>query len=308
MSRASFAILIGAIFATGAAAQAQTSAQTSTQAGGQASVEASKQGAQASGGASANSGTSAQAGGSSAALANGTALNAELNAPVDSKKAKAGDQVIAHTTEAAKADGKTVIPKGAKLVGHVTQASARAKGDSESALAIQFDKAILKNGQEMPLNVALRAIAAGQGSASAAGSGGPGLDPMADAGAAAAGGSPMSGGSHGAVGGVASTAGAATGSVANTAAGVGRTAGGAANAAGSVAGSANGAVGGLNSAGQLTSNSRGVFGLNGVNLVTDASSATQGSVITSTGKNVHLDGGTRLLLVSQGEASATPNK
>jgi hypothetical protein len=307
MNRASLAILIGASFVTAAAVQAQTSAGTSAQASGQASVETSKQGAQASGGASAASGASAQANGSNASLASGTALTAELSSSVDSKKAKVGDQVVAHTTEAVKSDGKTIVPKGTRLIGHVTQASARAKGDTESAVAIQFDKAILKKGEEMPLNLVIRAIAAGQSNA-AAGSGGPGLDAMGDAGAAAAGGSPMSGGNRGALGGVGSTAGVATGAVANTAAGVGRTATGAANAAGGVAGSANGAAGGLNSAGQLTSSSRGVFGLNGVNLVTDASSATQGSVITSTGKNVHLDSGTRLLLVSQSEASATPNK
>jgi hypothetical protein len=309
MIRTGFAILVGAIFVAGAAAQAQTSAQTSTQASGQASVEANKQGAQASGGASSTSGTSAQAGSNSASLANGTALNAELNSSLDSKKAKTGDQVVARTTEAVKSDGKTIIPKGTKLVGHVTQASAKAKGDSESALAIQFDKAILKNGQEMPLNVAIRALAAGQSNASA-GSPGPDLDAMGNAGAAAAGGSPMSGGTRGAVGGVTSTAGAAAGSVANTAATVDRTAGGAVNAAGSAAGSASSTVGGLNGAGQLTSNSRGVFGLNGLNLVTDASSATQGSVITSAGKNVHLEGGTKMLLISQTAAtpSATPNK
>jgi hypothetical protein len=61
-------------------------------------------------------------------------------------------------------------------------------------------------------------------------------------------------------------------------------------------------VGGLNAAGQLTSNSQGVFGLNGLNLNAAASNATQGSVITSAGKNVHLDSGTRMLLVSQAQA------
>jgi len=38
----------------------------------------------------------------------------------------------------------------------LTQASARAKGESESSLGIVFDKAILKNGQEIPLNVAIQ--------------------------------------------------------------------------------------------------------------------------------------------------------
>src|SRR5437879_9688405 len=55
-------------------------------------------------------------------------------------------------------------------------------------------------------------------------------------------------------------------------------------------------------AGQLTSNSQGVFGLNGLNLSAAGSNATEGSVITSAGKNVHLDGGTRMLLVTQAQA------
>jgi hypothetical protein len=39
-----------------------------------------------------------------------------------------------------------------------------------------------------------------------------------------------------------------------------------------------------------------------LNLHAAGSNATEGSVITSTGKNVHLDGGTRMLLVSQANA------
>jgi hypothetical protein len=122
---------------------------------------------------------------------------------------------------------------------------------------------------------------------------------------ASAAGSGMAGG-RGTLGGVASTAGGAAGTVTNTAANVGGVAGGtvnsAANAGGSIAGASKGAVGGLNAAGQLTSNSQGVFGLNGLNLSAAAANATQGSVITSAGKNVHLDSGTRMLLVSEAQA------
>ena len=113
-------------------------------------------------------------------------------------------------------------------------------------------------------------------------------------------------GGRGALGGVTSTAGGAAGTVTNTAANVGGVAGGtvnsAANAGGNIAGASKGAVGGLNTAGQLTSNSQGVFGLNGLNLNAAGSSATEGSVITSAGKNVHLESGTRMLLVSQAQA------
>ena len=303
MNRTAFAIVVGALFCFGAGAQSQTGAQAGAQSSGQASVEAGKTQAQASGGTSASSSASAQNGQADAALASGTAFNAALSSPIDSKKCKPGDPVNAKTTEAAKSEGKTVIPKGSKLVGHVTQASARSKGESESALGIVFDKAILKNGQEMPLNVTIQALASAENSASVAGSD---LDTMGGAGATAVG-SGVSGG-RGALGGVTSTAGGATGTVTNTAANVGGAAGGAvhstANAAGSVAGSSRGAIGGLNSAGQLTSNSQGVFGLNGLNLNAAASNATQGSVITSPGKNVHLDSGTRMLLVSSAQAGS----
>lgn len=307
MNRTGFALLVGAFLAAGVAAQSQSGAQAGTQASGQTSAQVSKEGAQANASGAAASSVVAQSGQNSAALASGTAFNAALNAPLDSKKAKSGDPVTAHCTERAKSDGKTILPKGTKLVGHVTQASARGKGDAESSLGIVFDKAILKSGQEIPLNVAVQAAAAAQSNVSAAGSD---IDTMGSVGGSAAG-SGMAGG-RGALGGVTSAAGGAVGSVTNTAANVGGAAGGAvnstvgatANAAGSVNGVAGGAAGGLNAAGQLTSNSRGVFGLNGVSLNSAVSNSTQGSVFTSTGKNVHLDSGTKMLLVSQATAGA----
>jgi len=57
-----------------------------------------------------------------ASLATGTGIYAELNGGVDSKKAKAGDAVTLHTTEAVKSSGgRMILPKGTKVVGHVTQ-------------------------------------------------------------------------------------------------------------------------------------------------------------------------------------------
>jgi hypothetical protein len=301
MSRAGMAIVVGTLFWMSAAAQAQTGAQAGAQSSSQTSVQAGQTQAQTSGNASGSTSASAQNGQANGSLATGSAFNAELSSPIDTKKCKPGDAVTARTTEAAKSEGRTVIPKGSRLVGHVTQASARAKGESESSLGIVFDKAILKNGQEIPLNVAIQAIAAAQSSASAAGAD---LDAFGGAGASGAGSG--GGGGRGALSGVTSTAGGAVGAVTNTAANVGGAAGGtlnsAANAGGSIPGASKGAVGGLNAAGQLTSNSQGVFGLNGLNLTAAASNATQGSVITSAGKNVHLDSGTRMLLVSQAQA------
>ena len=317
MKRMGFAFLGIALFAgstlarQGGQAQPQTGAQAGAQSNAQTNAQANKQGAQANANGAAASSAAAQTKQGSAALANGSTFNAALNAPVDSKKCKPGDPVTAHTTEAKKSDdGKTVMPKGTKLMGHVTQASARGNGESESALGIVFDKAILKNGEEIPLNAGIQALASGQSAASAAG---PDLDTFGGAGATAAG-SGRAGGrsSGGALDGVTSTAGAAAGTVTNTAANAGSTAGGALNSTTNVAGNATssvngvagGAAGGLNTVGQLTSNSRGVFGLNGLNLNSAAMNSSQGSVITSAGKNVHLDSGTRMLLVSQAAAGA----
>jgi hypothetical protein len=230
-------------------------------------------------------------------------MNATLSQPVDAKRNKPGDQVTAKTTEAAKSEGKVVIPKGSKLVGHVTECKQRSKEEKESALGIVFDKAILKNGEEIPLNVTVRALAAAQSQAGAASS--IGSDDLS-AGGGAMGSARASGG--GALGGVRSTAGAATGAVTNTAANAGGVASGAVSSTANAAGAARGAAGGLNAAGQLTSSSQGVFGLEGLNLNGAASNSTQGSLITSTSKNVHLDSGTQLLLVSQAQASTRSPK
>ncbi|HKN76486.1 MAG TPA: hypothetical protein VJW94_15000 [Candidatus Acidoferrum sp.] len=212
-------------------------------------------------------------------LPSGTAVNAELNSSVDSKKAKVGDKVEAHTTEEIKFAGKTIVPRGAKLEGHVTEATARSKGDSGSTLAIQFDKAILKKGEEIPLNVAILAIAAPLPNF-AGGSPGTGSDSRGGGSAPTGNGSPM-GTSH------TPTATPATPS----------NPGGAADS-----------TTGPNGAVQLSAKSRGVYGLNDLKLMAVSSSASQATIIVSSGKNVHLDGGTRLLLVVPEQAAAAPSK
>src|SRR5882757_10271296 len=123
MKRLGMAIVVGTLFSMSAAAQSQTGAQTSTQT----SVRAGQTQGEASGKLSAATSASAQNGQANGSLATGAAFNAALSSPIDSKKCKPGDPVNAHTTEAVKSEGKTVIPKGSKLVGHVTQASARAE-------------------------------------------------------------------------------------------------------------------------------------------------------------------------------------
>lgn len=298
MKATSVVILGGMLALSCSAVYAQGGAQASSSASGSTSVQADKSGASASSNNSASS--SAQAGHHSASLSDGTAMNAALSEPVDAKKNKPGDQVTAKTTEATKSDGKVVIPKGSKLVGHVTECKQRSKEEKESALGIVFDKAILKNGEEIPLNATVRALAAAQSAAASS----LGEDDLS-AGGGAVGSARASGG--GALGGLHSTAGGAVGAVSNTAANAGGVAGGTVNSTVNAAGAAHGA-GGLNAAGQLTSNSQGVFGLQGLNLSSAASNNTQGSLITSSSRNVHLDSGTQLLLVSQAQTSTEAPK
>ena len=221
------------------------------------------------------------------ALPSGTALNAQLDSSVDSKKAKVGDKVGAHSTEAVAMEGRTLVPKGAKLEGHVTEATARSKGDHGSSLAIQFDKAIPKKGEEIPLKVLIMAVAPPQ-SVEYGGATGPPSDPMEDRGAAAAGGSPMG----------SSRPQSTTNGIPNHPSSGGAPASG-------------GPTSDRSGSSQLPSTSRGVYGLKDLKLMERNSPAGQSTVITSEGKSVHLDGGTRLLLVAQGASAASapaPNR
>jgi hypothetical protein len=239
----------------------------------------------------------------SSSLSSGTALNAELNHSLDSKKAKPGDVVTAQTTAAVKVDRRVVIPNNTKLVGHVTRASARAKGDADSVLAVQFDRAVLKDGHEMPLQVTLQAMAPDQGTPAVSGDD---LQPLGniEGGAAEAG----AAGNRGTVGGVGSTVGGAASGAAST---VPRTVdpnGTVNSTVGAAKGASGQAAGGLNSSGELKPTSRGVYGLSGITLGTNASSSSEGAVIISAGKSVHLDSGTRLLLVTQATTSASAQR
>lgn len=207
------------------------------------------------------------AGQTEASLAGGTGIYAELNGGIDSKKAKAGDAISLHTTEPVKSnDDRTILPKGTKLVGRITQSAARSKGADESALGMVFDKAILKDGRELPLNVTIQAVGAPV-VFSAGADPSPAPDP-ASSGTTRT--SPM-GGRGGPPSAQPPTGGVGSGS---------RT---------TLEGDSS----------PLGPNSHGVLGLRGLTLTTVPGNNAMVSVLTSDGKNVHLDSGTRFLLVEQ---------
>ncbi len=295
--------LAGLLLAVPVAAQTAGSAQA--QAGASAQAEAKAPKAQA----KAGTNTSAQAGSSSATVAEGTVFEAALAKPIDAGKCKPGDPVEARVTKDVKSEGKTVIPRGSKLLGRVTEAKARSKNESESALGIAFDRARLKDGREVPLQTTIQAVAAAQSAASASA-----MDTQAGAMGSAAGAGSVatsqprpSGGNAGGglVGGVASTASSAVGATTGAAGGVAQGAGGAVGGTVGSAASAGGSAGRGGLVGDLNSSTTGVFGLRDLTLASQATSATQGSLITSPTRNVKLESGTRLLLRTVATASAS---
>jgi len=279
-------------------ASGQASASTQSQTAAQASKPEARASASGSAAAASSASAIAKEGNNSASISNGSKIDSTLATSLDAKRSKPGDEVEARAAEDVKQDGKVVLKKGTRLVGHVTQAQARAKGQTQSQLGIMFDHAILKNGQEVPFNASIQALAAAQTAAAAS----TGADDIVASGSGMASGQGMARSGGGLAGGVASTAGttagAATGSVMNTASSVPATAGGSLN----TVTRSTGAVGGLTSTGRLASNSSGVFGMEGLSIDSAASSATQGSMIVSATKNVHLDSGTQLLLLTTAQA------
>ena len=277
----------------------QTNANANSNTSANANAQSAGRHTNASGSGSANSNGSASVNGNSVntnsnaagSLASGTTIPATLTKPIDARKAKAGDEVAAKTTQDVRSDSGVVIPRGSRLVGHVTDAKAKANGDAESTLGIAFDHAVLRDGQQVPLNASIKALAAASNATSA----GMGDDNFGSTGSSAMGATAApavgGGGRGGLLGGAGNAVGGATSTVGGVANGAGNTAGSVgANAGGAVRGATNGA------AGQLSSQSQGVVGLNGLSLNSAASSATQGSVITSAGKDVKLDSGTQMLL------------
>src|SRR6202790_2557680 len=96
-----------------------------------------------------------------APLCIGTAFNAVLTNELDTRKARPGDAVTAETAEDVTYQRSVVFPKGTKVIGHIVRATSGGRGRAGSALFVQFDKAILKDGEEVILNAGIQALAVG---------------------------------------------------------------------------------------------------------------------------------------------------
>jgi len=313
------------LFCSYAIAEEPASVQGGASTTSNVSIASGANGASATGGATGAAAASAKAADrqANAGLAGGSELNATLTRPVDAKKNKPGDAVTAKVAQDVKSAGRVVIPRGSTLVGHVTEAKPRgssrggdaggnasgngqtsaaasatdgaesATADASSRLGIVFDHALLANGERVPVDATIQALASANAAVSGAANGAANMGGYAGGTGSSAGGSLLGG---------------ATGSVGTVVGSTGPLAGGIGGTARTATTSSAGAVGGLNTAGRLIAGSRGTFGLKGLNLASATSGNAQStSVISSSSRNVRLDSGTQMLLVSgakAGEASS----
>jgi hypothetical protein len=308
MKRILLLLAAGTLCAATAAAQTAVPVQTGVSAQPQTAVQTNNSAAQSpanvsgmsSSTVSPSTATAATAGNNFASLPSGTKIDASLATSLDARWSRPGDDVEVRTEEDIKEDGKVVLKKGTHLVGHVTEAQMRAGKQTQSQLGIVFDRAVLKDGEEVPFSASIQALASAQ----------PATPSGADDSMAAGGGIAAARGSargDGLAGGASSTAGATTtastsataGALINTSTSIPLNAGGTPNAATR----SSGAVGGLTAAGRLAPSSSGVFGLEGLSIDSASTMTAQGTTtIVSTTRNIHLDSGTQLLLRTTGQA------
>jgi hypothetical protein len=259
-----------------------------------------------------------QAGQASAAQA--ASVSAELSKKLDAKDAKVGDEVVAKTTSEARFADGTKLPKGSKLVGHVTDVQAKSHDNHDSHLAFAFDHAVLKDGRELPIQVMTRSIAAPAQVAASTGT-----DDMMGAGGGAGGSGPRAGGGggvgpansaggmvRGATGMAAGASSATAGSLNNATSGIDGTANGMGSTAGSTAnlgpnGTALNNAAGVN--GALSGPDMPVGNLSAVTFntvsataaaspggITGSAGASTATMLTGHGKNVSLDSGSQMSL------------
>ena len=208
-------------------------------------------------------------------------VKTELVSKLDSKSAKEGDAVVVKTRESVQTADGTQIPKGSKLMGHVTKVQPHSSTSQNSELAVSFDQAQLKGGQTVLVRAVIESVSAPEGS------GGQSSDAMAPVGptaGGAAGGGAMAGGARGSAGGAASAPSASAGPATSTTAAPEQSSSGQApsSAAGRV-------VAGSGATAIRTTDIPNVY------LASNAALKDSG-VLFAAKDNVHLDGGTQMVV------------
>lgn len=239
--------------------------------------------------ASASNDTSIAKQGRQVDLASNTALTAQLENSLDAKNAKVGDRVALKTTQAVRQNGETIIPKGARLLGHVTDVQQRTKENSESRIGVAFDR-LQKGALDLPITATIVSITQAQEHATAANSSAD--SDMMSSSSTRTSSSGQRSSNGGLLGGVGNTVGGVVNTTTST---VGNVAGTTTNAVGSTVGTT------TNTAGNLTGSLRGLQ----ISQSTSAS-ADGGSTLSLGTGNLHLESGTTFHLLVSSSTNAGP--
>jgi uncharacterized coiled-coil protein SlyX len=89
-------------------------------------------------------------------------LIAVLTSSLESRSATAGQEFTLRTISDVVVDGQLVIPKGSRVLGHVTEAVTKGKDQPQSELWLVIEKAVRRDGSEVPLQGIIAALAAPQ--------------------------------------------------------------------------------------------------------------------------------------------------
>ena len=183
-------------------------------------------------GASARHSTSVSRDGGRLDVASGTRLTGELQSALDVSRARVGDRVVLKTTEAVKQNGRTVLKKGSRLVGRVTDVRRRARGGADSSVTVLFDT-VQSGSLTSPISLTIDSVSRANARARA---GDEEFGAEAGARTSARGGSSGGGLLGGTVGAVGNTVGGVTGAAGDVVGSAAETAGGAARGVGSTLG------------------------------------------------------------------------
>lgn len=164
------------------------------------------------------------------ALTGSATLEAMLANTIDVRTAKVGDQVILKATKSIKQDGEVVIPKGARLIGRITEVQQKGRESAVSKLQLVFER-IEGQGLNVPVTASIISVVDSRASSTLADTANLDVAGTSQTTTSASrgnvGGGGLLGGVGGTVGGVLNTAtqttGNAVGAVASTTSGAGDT-------------------------------------------------------------------------------------
>lgn len=199
-------------------------------------------------------------------LQSGTSIEAQLQQTLDVKKTSVGDEVILTTTKNIKQNGQTVVQKGSRLIGRVTEVQQKTKANSQSKLGVVFDRIEGKN-LSAPINATIVSLTKATANTSVGDS--INSDVMGSS--------------------------SSSGSVSRTNSGGGGLLGGVSNTVGGVVNTTTNTVGGVtNTAGQTIGGTTQNLGrtLNGIQLSQSSSTTANGATtLSSPNKNLRIEKG-----------------